>query len=106
MSNSTKPTNLKTPLQNLDEWEDFLKERYPQPAANAPFQATNPNKARDEFRKYETTARPSVREFYRLNHRHQSYDFVQSRKKDFLSFSRRRMSIWEAMEFLNTLVDD
>jgi len=50
MSNSAKITNLKTPLQNLDEWEDFLKERYPQPGSNAPFQATNPNKAREEFR--------------------------------------------------------
>jgi inositol oxygenase len=106
MSNPAKTTNPQTPLQNLDEWEDFLKERYPQPAANSPFQATNPNKAREEFRNYETTARPSVREFYRLNHRHQSYDFVQSKKREFLSLSRRRMSVWEAMEFLNTLVDD
>src|SRR5213596_2503550 len=106
MSNPAKTINPKTPLQNLDEWEDFLKERYPQPAANAPFQATNPNKAREEFRNYETTARPSVREFYRLNHRHQSYDFVQAKKKEFLSLSRRKMGIWEAMEFLNTLVDD
>src|SRR6266705_2985232 len=106
MSNSAKTTNLQTPLQNLDEWEAFLKERYPQPAESAPFQATNPNKVREEFRKYETTARPSVREFYQLNHRHQSYDFVQSRKREFLSLGRRQMSVWEAMEFLNTLVDD
>src|SRR6058998_384301 len=106
MSNSAKTMNVKTPLQNLDEWEDFLKERYPQPAANAPFQATHPDKAREEFRNYEATARPSVREFYRLNHRHQSYDFVQSRKREFLCLSRRQMSVWEAMEFLNTLVDD
>src|SRR6266516_1771444 len=105
-SNSAKTMNLKTPLQNLDEWEDFLKERYPQTAGNAPFQATNPNKAREEFRNYEATARPSVREFYQLNHRHQSYDFVQSRKREFLSLGRRQMSVWEAMEFLNTLVDD
>src|SRR6266487_3898007 len=106
MSDSAKTTNLQTPLQNLDEWEDFLKQRYPQPAANSPFQATNPNKVRDEFRNYEATARPSVREFYRLNHHHQSYDFVQSRKREFLSRRRRQMSVWEAMEFLNTLVDD
>ena len=106
MTNPAKTTNLKTPLQNLDEWEDFLKERYPQPAANAPFRATHPDKAREEFRNYEATARPSVREFYQLNHRHQSYDFVQSRKREFLSLGRRQMSVWEAMEFLNTLVDD
>src|SRR6266545_2118290 len=106
MSNSPESTSLKSPLQNLDEWEDFLKERYPQPAADVPFQSTNPSKAREEFRNYETTARPSVREFYRLNHHHQTYDFVQSRKREFLALNRRRMSVWEAMEFLNTLVDD
>jgi inositol oxygenase len=106
MSDSAMTTNPKTPLQNLEEWEDFLKERYPQPASDAPFQATNPDKPREEFRNYETTARPSVREFYRLNHRHQSYDFVQARKREFLALDRRQMSVWQAMEYLNTLVDD
>ena len=106
MSDSAMTTNPKTPLQNLEEWEDFLKERYPQPASDAPFQATHPDKPREEFRNYETTARPSVREFYRLNHRHQSYDFVQGRKREFLALDRRQMSVWQAMEYLNTLVDD
>lgn len=101
------------PLQNLEEWEDFLKERYPEPApagppptAVRPFQAIDPNKKQTEFRNYEVDARPTVREFYRLNHRHQTYDFVQAKKKEFLSLNRRRMGIWEAMEYLNTLVDD
>ena len=103
-------TEAKTPLGNLEEWEDFLKTRYPEPASNGnhakPFQAVDPEKKSEQFRNYEADARPTVREFYRLNHRHQTYDFVQAKKKDFLSLSRRRMSIWEAMEFLNTLVDD
>ena len=30
MATQTNTTNLKTPLQNLEEWEDFLKERYPE----------------------------------------------------------------------------
>jgi inositol oxygenase len=47
-----------------------------------------------------------VREFYRLNHHHQTYDFVQARRKEFLARNRREMSIWEALEYLNTLVDD
>jgi inositol oxygenase len=102
------PSNTNTPLANLEEWEDFLKVRYPEDGAGAskPFQATDPNKAKEQFRDYEADARPSVREFYRLNHHHQTYDFVQNKKKEFLSLSRRKMSIWEAMEFLNTLVDD
>jgi hypothetical protein len=95
------------PAMGLDEWEDFLKERYPEPASAAePFRATNPDKKKEEFRNYEANARPSVREFYRLNHHHQSYGFVQEKRKEFLSLNRRQMSIWEALEYLNTLVDD
>src|SRR5947199_9378748 len=98
----------KEPLGNLEEWEDFLKVRYPQDGAKGAgtFQAVDPNKKTEQFRNYEADARPTVREFYRLNHLYQTYDFVQAKKKDFLSLSRRQMSIWEAMEFLNTLVDD
>ena len=47
-----------------------------------------------------------MREFYRLNHTHQTYDFVQAKKKEFLSLDRKSMSVWEAAEFLNNLVDD
>ena len=103
MSDSNKP------LGTLEEWEDFLKERYPEPQtgrATGPFRATNPEKKKEQFRNYETDARPSVREFYRLNHRHQTYDFVQAKRKEFLSLNRREMSVWEALEYLNTLVDD
>ena len=92
------------PLQSLDEWEDSLVERYPTPTTK--LVGTNPDKTKEQFRNYEANARPSVREFYRLNHTHQSYDFVQAKRKDFLSLSRKKMSVWEAMEFLNTLVDD
>src|SRR5438034_4325681 len=108
MAATEMPSNSNTPLSNLEEWEDFLKVRYPEEtaASSKPFQATDPNKAKEQFRNYEADARPSVREFYRLNHRHQTYDFVQAKKKEFLSLSRRKMGIWEAMELLNTLVDD
>jgi len=95
------------PLAGLEEWEDFLKDRYPEPAATAkPFQTTDPTKKKEQFRNYEADARPSVREFYRLNHRHQTYDFVESKRREFLPLARKQMSIWEALEFLNTLVDD
>jgi len=58
------------------------------------------------FRDYQAEARSSVREFYRLNHRYQTYDFVLSKKNEYLPLAKKRMSVWEAMEFLNTLVDD
>ena len=91
------------PLHDLDEWEEFLQTRYPQPAA---FQTANPNKTKDEFRNYEADTRPTVREFYRLNHQHQTLDFVRAKKAEYLPKQKRTMGIWEAMEYLNTLVDD
>ncbi len=108
MKAANSKIDANAPLGNLDEWEDFLKQRYPEGAATPPatFKATDPEKKKEQFRNYEADARPSVREFYRLNHRYQTYDFVEEKKKDFLSFSRKQMGIWEAMEFLNSLVDD
>jgi inositol oxygenase len=64
------------------------------------------SKTQEEFRNYAADARSSVREFYRLNHRHQTLEFVLAKKREYLPLRRRRMGIWEAMEFLNTLVDD
>jgi inositol oxygenase len=90
------------PLQNLEEWEDFLKERYPE----KPFQAVDPEKKKEQFRNYEADARPTVREFYRLNHTYQTRDFVQQKRSEFLKLNRKQMSVWEALEFLNQLVDD
>jgi inositol oxygenase len=97
------------PLQSLDDWEEAVLERYPadQAAATVVAAGFEPSgKKKDAFRNYEATARPSVCEFYRLNHRHQTLDFVRAKKREFLSLRRRSMGIWEAMEFLNTLVDD
>lgn len=98
------------PLASLEEWEDFLKERYPESQASQPetgaFPTVNPAKQKEQFRNYEADARPSVREFYRLNHCNQTCDFVQAKRKRFLGLNHRVMGIWEAMEFLNTLVDD
>jgi inositol oxygenase len=92
----------------MDEWEDFLKERYPEPAvaAGTPFQTVDPEKKAEQFRNYEADARPGVREFYRQNHLHQTYEFAQAKRREFLGLNRRKMGIWEAAEYLNTLVDD
>ena len=76
-----------------------------QPAVT-PFQAVNPEKKPEQFRNYEADARPTVREFYRQNHRYQTYEFAEAKRREFLGLNRRKMGVWEAMEFLNTLVDD
>jgi len=59
----------------------------------------------DRFRDYEH-ARPRVEEFYALNHANQTYAFVQQKKREYLPLDRRQMTVWEALDFLNTLVDD
>jgi inositol oxygenase len=62
--------------------------------------------ASGDFRNYAAEARPTVREFYRLNHRYQTLDFVLQKKATYLSRNRATMGVWEALEYLNTLVDD
>jgi inositol oxygenase len=97
------------PLQSLDEVEDFYKERYPEPmseAAKKPSVGTDPEKKTDQFRNYEADARPTVREFYRLNHAYQTHEFALAKRKEYLGLNRRQMGIWEAAEYLNQLVDD
>jgi inositol oxygenase len=80
-------------MQHLDDWEQSLQVRYPE-------------KKPEEFRNYRDAVRPGVREFYRLNHEKQTYDFVQAKKREYLPLQKRRMTVWQAMEYLNTLVDD
>ena len=89
------------PLEDLDDWEEVIQARYGDALADK-----NLVKEKDRFRDYEAQARPSVREFYRLNHANQTHDFVRAKKREYLPKQKRRMGVWEAMEFLNTLVDD
>ena len=86
------------PLASLDEWEDAVLERYPEPGI--------PAKTKDEYRNYEDPARDTVREFYRLNHTYQTYDFVSEKRGEYLKFDKKEMPVWQAFDFLNELVDD
>jgi len=97
---STNKPETPARFENLEDWENDLLRRYPNPEAIASAKAT------DEYRNYETPARESVKEFYRLNHTFQTYDFVMAKRAEFLQFNRRRMPVWAAFEFLNELVDD
>ena len=103
----------RSPLGSLDEWEEFLKRQYPEPASDTrkvasekPFVGTDPDKKPEGFRDYRSEARASVKEFYRLNHTCQTREFVLAKQREFANRGRARMGIWEAMEYLNTLVDD
>ncbi|WP_411031858.1 inositol oxygenase family protein [Spongiimicrobium sp. 3-5] len=86
------------PMENIDDWEHDLLNRYPDPEEI---------KEKEEFRNYVDSERvDTVKEFYRINHKNQTYDFVKKKEAEFLKFDKREMSIWDAVDFLNTLVDD
>ncbi|HEV3138408.1 MAG TPA: inositol oxygenase family protein [Pirellulales bacterium] len=91
-----------SPLNDLDQWEDDLRRRYPDPAGEG---STTSTKKKEEFRDHRMGARPEVTEFYRLNHKYQTVDFVRAKRAEFLPLSKRKMGLWDGLEFLNTLVD-
>jgi inositol oxygenase len=81
-------------LNTLDQWDDFVSGRY------------DPNRKKEDFRKYDEAAPSGVREFYRLNHTYQTREFVLEKKRQYGAKRRGEMGIWETLEYLNTLVDD
>ena len=58
------------PLSHLDDWEDDIIKRYPEPHT----------KQKEEYRNYKDSPRDElVRNFYKLNHHYQTFDFVQAK---------------------------
>jgi inositol oxygenase len=94
MSDFVASRSSQGPLADLDDWE------------SAHVSDEIAGKGKTAFRDYRAHVRPGVVEFYRLNHANQTLAFVLGKKRDYLQKNRREMGIWEAMEFLNTLVDD
>jgi inositol oxygenase len=85
----------KNPLSpEMDEWEEFLQGRYKE------------GKSEKEFRQYDAEADRGVAEFYRLNHTYQTHAYALGKEDQYFRLARGEKSIWEAAEFLNTLVDD
>jgi inositol oxygenase len=89
-------------LKNLDDWEDDLLRRYPDPQTIT----NSKSKPTEEYRNYESPAKETVKEFYRLNHTFQTHEFAMGKRKEYLKFDKKRMPVWEAFNFLNQLVDD
>ena len=71
------------PLRRLEDWKGFVEARYPAPG----------QEPREGSRNYDSPARDTVRDFYRLNHRHQTYAFVREKERQFLPLERRRMTV-------------
>ncbi|QDT08460.1 inositol oxygenase family protein [Planctomycetes bacterium K23_9] len=89
-----RDTTNDQPLHHVDDWDDDVGSRY-----------SDQEKTTSEFRNYEAPEHNRVREFYRLNHEHQTLEFNRLKRQQYLPLRQRRMGIWEAMEYLNTLVD-
>lgn len=91
---TTTHTPAQEPLKSIEEWDDFVAGRYRE------------GKDQSEYRIYDEQATPSVAEFYRLNHANQTLDFVLAKEKEFGGLARGKKSIWDAADYLNTLIDD
>jgi len=64
-------------------------------------------KKREQFRNYIDSKRQErVSKFYHEQHAKMTFDFVQDMEKKWGTYDRAEMGIWEALEMLNTLVDD
>ncbi len=99
ISNTLQPSEI-NPLKSLEVWEEDVLERYPDPANILQ------DKSTEAYRNYENPQRDTVKQFYRLNHKYQSYDFVLAKKEQYLRFDKKEMPVWDAFRFLNQLVDD
>lgn len=86
--------NPQGPLESLDQWDDHVRARY------------RADRKKEEFRVYDETTPPVVREFYKQNHALQTLDFVLAKKAEYTPLKKASMGIWEAMQELNALVDD
>jgi inositol oxygenase len=63
-------------------------------------------KPQTEFRDYENNASETVKEFYRLNHTHQTLAFVLAQKQKYAALDKLHMGIWDAIEALDNIIDE
>ena len=82
------------PLQNLEQWDDFVKARY------------RADRKKEEFRVFDESSPQVVKDFYRENHARQTLDFVRAKQAEYMPLAKGSMGIWEAMAKLDALVDD
>jgi len=60
----------------------------------------------DNFRNYASAQRDCVRELYRENHVKQTLDLVLAKKAEYSRLNKLEMGIWDALEKMNSFVDD
>jgi inositol oxygenase len=82
------------PLDSLEQWDDDVRSRY------------RTDRKKEDFRVYDDSTPPGVREFYRQNHIQQTLAFVKAKRAEYLPLRKAQMGIWEAMDQLEALVDE
>ena len=102
-ANRNSPSKPSDQTQVIDQWEADLLRRYPESTTEADASAAPEEEG---FRDYSETARDGVQEFYYQNHTQQTVEFVKSMRQKYLPLRNRTMGVWEAMEFLDELIDD
>ena len=90
-------SDSENPLEGVDSWQDFVAEKvYPLPNS----------RAKSDYRNYENPGRDCVKVFYQVHHEKQTFDQVRLKEAKWLPARKKKMSVMEALDFLNTLVDD
>lgn len=77
----------------VEEWEKFVNNH---PAA----------KDKKSYRIYNKNTSKRVKDFYRINHKNQTLDFVLRKKQDYAQLNRKKMDIWEAFALLDQTIDE
>ncbi|KAI8638906.1 inositol oxygenase, partial [Parasitella parasitica] len=92
-------TQLTEAVKVAEAWEGFVKTKYASKSST---------KESSAFRDYQVAdeEQPLVAALYKENHAKQSLEHVLSKKKLYEGLTHGKMSIWEALELMNTLVDE
>jgi hypothetical protein len=88
--------NLSDAAKVTEAWETFLHDKYSNKKETEAFR--DYSKADDE--------QPTVTAFYKENHEKQSLQHVLDKKKLYEGLTHGEMGIWEALELMNSLVDE
>src|ERR1044071_4888663 len=95
--------------ETCEEIDAFLLSRYPPTSIDDPSSPSFlPPDSSDEksFRVYDSPTTPTrVITFYKEQHEKQTVSSVIEKRKKFASLDSAKMSVWDALELLDTLID-
>lgn len=94
-------------LKSLDEWDDWKADYVKAQDHKEEKPVVVADKPKENFRNYVNSARQErVAKFYALQHEHQTLEFGRSMVEKYGKLDHFEMTIWEAIEYLNGVVDD